>query len=212
MAESADDARRARGMERFLMFSDGVAAIAVTLLVLPLVDAVTDSNREGLKVWDIIRSMDWEIFSFVLSFVVIVVLWQVHQGVFQDIRTYDPVIMRAGIVWLFAIVSLSFSTALISAHSGEQLTVIIYIVNLAVAIGSMTLATTHLHRHHELLHPDVVLDHDELLDSWINLGLVVVALLLVLIVPRLGFFVLLLLMLDTPILRLLKQRGMFQET
>jgi uncharacterized membrane protein len=76
--DPADKARRARGLERFLMFSDGVAASAVTLLVLPLVDAVTAFDHDRVSLATIFKVMRWEVFSFALSFVGNVALWLAH--------------------------------------------------------------------------------------------------------------------------------------
>ena len=199
MEESPQSARRARGLERFLLFSDGVTAIAVTLLVLPLVDAVTETDGAGLSVWDILDGMRWEMFSFVLSFAVIVLLWTVHQQVFEGVIGYDKALLRAGIVWLFGIVTLAFSTALIADHGAERPTVIIYIANLAVAMGALTFATIHLYRHPALMHPGVEMQSEDVLDSWVNMGLLGVALLLVLVFPGLGFWVMVLLFLDDPV-------------
>jgi uncharacterized membrane protein len=203
MAEHPDEARNARGLERFLMFSDGVAAIAVTLLVLPLVDAVTDSDGEGESVLDIVSGMRWEMFSFALSFVVIVVLWLDHQRVFRNVAQTSLPIVRAGILWLFGIVSLSFSTALIADHADERLTVLIYTANLAVTMGALTFTIWYLHGHPELLHPGGEIADDELLDAWINQGLILLAFVLALVVPGLGFLVMLLMFLDRPIMRVI---------
>lgn len=205
MEESPESARRARGLERFLLFSDGVTAIAVTLLVLPLVDAVTDTDGEGLSVWDILNGMRWEMFSFALSFAVIVLLWLAHQDVFESVVGFDRPILWAGIVWLFGIVTLAFSTALIADHSGERLTVIIYIINLGVAMGALTFATNYFARHPEFLHAGVTVDGDDLLESWVQLGLLVAALLLVLVFPVLGFAVMVLLFLDGPVISMIRR-------
>lgn len=186
-------------MERFLLFSDGVSAIAVTLLVLPLVDAVTETDGDGLSVWDVLGDMRWEIFSFVLSFAVIVLLWQAHQRVFENVAGYDRPVLWAGVAWLFGVVSLAFSTALIADHGSERATVIIYILNLAVAMGALTFVTGYLARHPCLLHPGASVDADDVLDAWINIGLLVLALLLVLVFPALGFTVMVLLFLDGPV-------------
>lgn len=194
--QSSEAARQARGLERFLMFSDGVAAIAVTLLVLPLVDTVTSTDGEGVSVDDILNDLRWEIFSFVLSFVVIVVLWLNHQQVFQNVTAYSVTLLRAGVVWLFAIVTLSFTTALVADHGSERITVLLYIINLGLAMASLTVATLHLQRNSQLLHDGTTISPDTILHSYINLGLLVVAFGLVLVFPGLGFWVMALLFFD----------------
>ncbi len=207
MQTSPEEARRERGMERFLLFSDGVTAIAVTLLVLPLVDAVTETDGSGLDVLSVLNGMRWEMFSFVLSFAVIVLLWLSHQRIFANVAGYDRVVMWTGITWLFSIVTLAFSTALIADHGNEQATVIIYILNLAVAMGALTFLVSYLARRPALLHAGATVDAGDVLDSWINMGLLLLALVLVLVFPGLGFMVMLLLFIDGPVSRWLARWG-----
>jgi uncharacterized membrane protein len=206
MVEREDGAWKARGLERFLMFSDGVVAIAVTLLVLPLVDAITDSDGDGSTVQEILMGMRWEMFSFALSFAVIVVLWMSHQRVFQSVAHANATIVRTGMLWLFGIVSISFSTALIADHADERLTVVIYTANLALTMGTMTFITWYLRRHRELLQRGAEIDDDEAVDAWVNQGLIVLAFLLALLLPGLGFAVMFLMLLDEPIVRAFRRR------
>lgn len=212
MAESAAAKRKARGLERFLLFSDGVSAIAVTLLVLPLVDAVLGADGEGYSTLEILEAMGWEMFSFVLSFVVIIMLWMGHQQVFQGVASYDQPLLRTGIVWLFSLVMLPFSTALIADHGAERTTALIYIFNLAVAVGSLTFATWHLYRRPHLMNPGDEIKTLGLYEAFIDGGLVVLAFVLVALFPALGYSVLLLLLLNDPLLRVVRKRWASSES
>lgn len=82
----------AEGLERINAFSDGVFAIAITLLVL-------DIHLPPLKSVDDLPNGLWsltpKILIYCLSFLVIGVYWMLHHGIFTYIRRYD-----AGLLWL----------------------------------------------------------------------------------------------------------------
>lgn len=198
--------RNARGFERFLLFSDAIAAIAITLLILPLVDSVQESTEGGLSAADIVRDNRWEFFSFLLSFVVILSLWLAHQGVFNGVRWVDPPLMAAGMGWLLAIVFLPFTTALIANHADEQTTLVLYVANVAVAIYALTVSTWWLHRHPVDMHQHERVSAAHLAGSLRTSILITLALVVALVLPQVGFLVMLLLGLNKPLARLMARR------
>jgi uncharacterized membrane protein len=64
-----------RDPDRLVLFTDAVVAIAVTLLILPLVDAVTETRAENLGAVHVITDHKTQIYTFLLSFVVIARFW-----------------------------------------------------------------------------------------------------------------------------------------
>jgi uncharacterized membrane protein len=205
MTTSHADEREARGFERFLFFSDAIAAIAITLLILPLVDAVTDAGSDALTVADILQEINWEVFSFLLSFGVILTLWFSHQQIYNGVRTVTSPMMWLGAAWLLAVVFLPFTTALIADHSDEQLTLILYIANVALAIHAMTITTWMLKHRPELLHAGDDIDNDELAASIRTSILITAALVTAIIFPSVGFLVMGVLALDTPLRKLMER-------
>lgn len=123
--------RKRRGFDRFLFFTDAVTAIAVTLLILPVVDAITQSSSKEMAVSELLKQSQGEIFGFLLSFGVIIILWMAHQRVFELVGSYSPSLMLLGLLWLLSIAVFPFSTALIADHADERATVLLYVGNVA---------------------------------------------------------------------------------
>src|SRR5689334_2634742 len=100
-----------RGFERLLLFTDGVVAVPVTLLILPVVDDVLRSDPH-VTTLALLRQLENELFGFGLSFAVIVVLWLGHQRVFARVAAPTPALVWLNIGWLLTIILLPCSTAL----------------------------------------------------------------------------------------------------
>lgn len=102
--------------QRLEAFSDGVIAIAITLLVLTLdVPDVKDG-----KLFDAIVD-DWTSFAaFILSFVVIGIMWVSHHSMFERIATVDRPLMFLNLTLLLGIAFLPFPTSLLATYMRES--------------------------------------------------------------------------------------------
>jgi uncharacterized membrane protein len=106
-----------RGTARLEAFSDGVFAIALTILVLdlrlPPLEKVTPGEliQGVLDLWP-------SYFAFALSFATILIMWMNHHARMGLIARVDGLLMFANGFVLFMIVTLVFPTALV----GEYLT------------------------------------------------------------------------------------------
>jgi hypothetical protein len=72
--------RTDRGLDRLVNFSDATVAIAITLLLLPLVDIADEIRRESLG--DLLADHVGTLIAFFVSFVVISRLWLSHHRLF----------------------------------------------------------------------------------------------------------------------------------
>ena len=109
---------RRRYLERMTMFSDGVAAIALTLLVLPLVDIAAPHG--GQSAWQALSESRDELMAFAVTFLVISVLWMAHNRVFSFIADYDSTLKWLNVLYLFAIVALPFPSKWLQYDSFEN--------------------------------------------------------------------------------------------
>jgi uncharacterized membrane protein len=202
--------RTQRGFERLITFADAVVAIALTLLVLPLVDIATHLEP-GKNVWEILDDERNSIGAFVISFVVIWVLWISHHRTMEYFDAYDGVILRLTLVWLFTIVVLPFTTQLLSGEEFD-LKGVDPLYDGVLLVSALALAGMAWwgHRHPELLHQD----RDEVRKwlaepvSLVTPAILLVALVLSIFVPAVSTWPLLALVLDDRIEHLwLRLRG-----
>ena len=106
-----------RGFDRLVNFSDAVVAIAISLLILPVVDAVTEESESGV---DFFSDNSRRLVAFVVSFVVIAKFWLVHHSVFEKVVSYTGPILIANFVWLISIVFIPLPTEMLGEHGTNE--------------------------------------------------------------------------------------------
>ncbi|SRR5579885_1391656 len=127
------------GVERITAFSDGVFAIAITLLVLDLRVPEVESHAAAEKAAALL-ALQPRIISFVLSFLIIALYWMLHQRTFRYIERYDPALLWLNVLYLLGITFLPFPTSVLGEYGREGFVVALYLGNLAL-IGLLGTAT-----------------------------------------------------------------------
>jgi uncharacterized membrane protein len=114
---------------RVVSFSDGVIAIAITLLVLTLEvpDVPADQFSDALA--DMWRSY----VAFALSFALIGRFWIIHHRTFSMIARFDGVLMTLNLLVLAFIVLMPFTTDLVAEHEENPIGVSLYAAVVAAA-------------------------------------------------------------------------------
>ena len=190
-----------RGLDRLVTFADAVVAIAITLLVLPLVD-LPGQNR-GLGVGELLRDHIGEVGTFLLSFAVIARLWMVHHRTFEHVRLYDQTLVQLTMVWLVTIAFLPFPTELLGSAVSTA-SVLLYIGTLLASSLILTVTIAWVHAHPALQESDDVVGPVRG-PRWATSAFLAVAMVVALVDPRAGLWTLLLLLLAGPVDRLLER-------
>ncbi|MFI5698231.1 TMEM175 family protein [Kribbella sp. NPDC051586] len=185
-----------RDPDRLVLFTDAVVAIAITLLVLPLVDLVPEVKAEGGDAVSVIGDHRQELFTFLLSFVVIANFWLGHHRVFEHVRAYTTAMMRLNLLWLLTIVVLPFPTEIIGAFPSDRFTAGVYTGTILALSICQSAITWMIRGHKELEKPDNPVSKGDLVGSLLLTGLTVVAFVLAAFVPGVNFYALLLLLLS----------------
>jgi uncharacterized membrane protein len=136
-------------------FSDGVLAIAITLLILEI--SIPDVKGDHLL--DALARQWPSYAAYVVSFLTIGIMWVNHHALFDHIRTVDRGLLFVNIFLLLAIAFVPFPTALLAAYlrnaDGGRVAAVIYCLTyLIVGLGFIAL-WRYLHRHPELRKPSL---------------------------------------------------------
>jgi uncharacterized membrane protein len=133
-----DRARRAKRraeneteFSRIVAFSDGVFAIAITLLILPL--GLGDHLSNGQVAHALFDQWD-NFLAFAISFAVIGRFWLVHHRFFGEVTAFDGRLMALNMVYLGCIVLIPFSSEVLGKYGGATASVILYSINLALVV------------------------------------------------------------------------------
>jgi uncharacterized membrane protein len=90
-------------------FSDGVFAIAATLLILDVRATGSPLSHSLLDIWPSYA-------AYAISFVTIGIIWVNHHTVFAQIGTVDRVFLFINVVFLMLVAFIPFPTSLIAEH------------------------------------------------------------------------------------------------
>ena len=137
---------------RLEAFSDGVLAIAITLLVLE----IKIEPAEFAHLWRALAD-EWPAYlAYVTSFLTIGAVWLAHHGLFVRLQAIDPVLMRLNLLLLMAVSFLPFPTGLMaealrSTESAERAAVVVY----GVLAGTIELLLANASRY-AAAHPELL--------------------------------------------------------
>ncbi|MFF1574374.1 TMEM175 family protein [Leifsonia sp. NPDC058292] len=103
---------------RMEAFTDGVFSIAATLLVLDLsVDKFPIGIHSDVALWSAIGDQGFGILSFVISFLLLGLLWRIHVWQFEFVSTVDSMGVFLNTLRLLGVVLIPFTTSLISNYN-----------------------------------------------------------------------------------------------
>lgn len=133
------------------MFVDAVVAIAMTLLILPLMESVADVAEAGASAREWFGEHDQQLVSFVLSFVIIAMFWITHHRLYARVERVTIPLLCISMGWLLTIVWLPVATAMSGRFSDDDALVKVVYIGSMIATCLLTLATRgYLARHPEL--------------------------------------------------------------
>lgn len=143
------------GTERLLTLSDGVVAIALTLLVLqfkvPSLPAGVDPNSPHALY--VALHLGGSLVSYVVAFYVIGQFWLAHHRAFRYISGHSESLAWWNFGFLFTITLFPFTSALLGSYSNNALAVIAFSVNLLLASISTSLVLG-VAKHNHMLVPE----------------------------------------------------------
>jgi len=159
-----------RESARLEAFSDGVFAIAITLLVLNLKVPPRDLPEGQTLLHTLGR--DWATYeAFLVSFAMVGVMWIAHHRMFMNIRYVDHGLLVLNTLLLLGVTVVPFPTALLAAHRQDKTAAEIFCATAVAIVLSFNLVWHYARRHPPLLRADLDPDEGRRLDRTYLLAL-----------------------------------------
>ena len=121
------------GEGRLTALSDGVFAIAITLLVLDIQLPVLSPEPSGQEFAEALWAIGSSFTGYVLSFAVIGYYWTVHRRLFKVIKSIDTTLVVLNLVMLAVISFIPFPTSVLAEYAPSGPAVAFYAGVLALA-------------------------------------------------------------------------------
>jgi TMEM175 potassium channel family protein len=152
------------GIQRLLALTDGVVAIALTLLVLqlqvPVTHALEHNPDSATNLWHALDVDGAEITSYMISFFIIAQFWLVHHRVLRTMRGHSEGLAWRNFGFLLALTLMPFSSDLVGRYGNNPLATTIFGLNL-VALSLSTQWIFLYAARHGLLSDEARSMHDE---------------------------------------------------
>jgi uncharacterized membrane protein len=197
-SDTIETTRPLLSAERLKAFEDAVVAIAMTLLILPLLENVSEFAREHKTALDFVQTENKQLFSFALSFVIIAVFWMNHHRVFDRVEKATNALVWLQVGWMFTIVWLPVSTAMVGVMPDDATQKLLYIGALLASSLLMLGTRLYLRRHPELHHITPPSLRRGLIAEVVMSVLFAVSLVIAVLVPNIGYAAMFLLLLSGP--------------
>jgi uncharacterized membrane protein len=170
-------------LDRFNAFSDGVFAIAITLLVLEIT-----VPKQGVRLLPALREEWPEFLGYYISFAFIGGLWVVHSAVTKLMKRADAVTYALNLVLLLFVGLMPFATNVMVTHltgADARAAVLLYGVDLLAASLVLSLLILYIAREPTLLVDDIAEGtlRGVARERWISIGLNVFAIAMALLAP-----------------------------
>jgi TMEM175 potassium channel family protein len=125
-------ARETVDFSRIVAFTDGVFAIAITLLVLSL---EVPSDLPGSELRDFLADSWGQLFAYFLSFAVIGRFWIAHHAYFAMLHSFDARLLVLNLAYLSLVVLVPFPTEILGEYGDRTDAVLLY----ALVLGTTSL-------------------------------------------------------------------------
>jgi uncharacterized membrane protein len=193
--------------ERLKFFTDAVVAIAMTLLILPLLENVSEAAKEGVDTATFLGDHGDQIFAFVLSFVIIARFWVSHERLFDSVERWTGWLMLLNILWMLSVVVLPVVTAMVGSMDTDRLQIAVYVGTMLVNSLLMAGLSLLVLRNPVIWGEKSQPDFSNMAGSLSVAVMMLVALVIALALPGVGYLALLVLFLSNPLQGVLERRA-----
>ncbi|MBB2147011.1 DUF1211 domain-containing protein [Pedobacter sp. LMG 31464] len=131
MSQINNELKKEFQIERMILFTDAVFAIAITLLVIEIKPPHIHDGMNGSEMLSQLAELLPRFIGFIISFFVIAIYWRSHHRLFSFIKDYDDKLIWLNFFFLFTIILMPFSSAYYSEQTEYSLPFYFYCANVA---------------------------------------------------------------------------------
>jgi uncharacterized membrane protein len=142
---------RGFSVEKLLMFSDAVFAIAITILAIDIRVPLIEEQLISSQLNNAIIGLAPKFISFILSFFIVGSYWISYHRTMYLIKRYDRGLISLNLLFLMFIILVPFPNDLIGKYPTQQMAVIIYAIILFSTGISMCLIWLHASLKYRLI-------------------------------------------------------------
>jgi uncharacterized membrane protein len=199
-ATDHQSAESGNGLERLVFFSDAVVAIAITLVVLPLVDSARSLDGRPASVFLQLNATG--LLAAAISFGVIGGFWREHHRMFSAATGYTRQVMGLNLYWLCGIMAVPVVTILVVSGTGKDRLALGLYLGVITVVRIVLMAEDVLLARANLAGTRHVGGH-MLLRHLVPIALLAVALAATMVIPAWGMWPVLVLVLQRPLRRVM---------
>ena len=143
------DIGRGLSVHRSEALTDGIYAVAMTLLVIELKLPEHGLIHGADELAQALANLRPKVLAWVISFFVLAFFWFGHNRAFAHVRRADGKLVALNIGQLAFVSLMPFSCALVGEHGRPLLSQIVYSINMSGLAVMALLTSRHIHRHAE---------------------------------------------------------------
>jgi len=126
-----------RSVQRLAALSDGIFAVAMTLLVLDLIVPTTDAVHSEHDLWRALVAMSPGLLMFGMRVLTLGIFWVGQQTQLNHLERSDRDLSWIHIAFLGVVSLIPFSTALLAQFTHYRIALLIYGMNIVVIGGAL---------------------------------------------------------------------------
>ena len=146
MSEIQKEIEKEFELERLILFSDAVFAIAITLLIIEIkFPELPEKYQSSFSLFEIFKPVLKHFTAFIISFFFIGISWARHLKLFSFLRSYDNGVIFLNLLNLFFIVTFPFvATGVTHVRPSFSFPLILYIGNIVLLFLSNAILTHYI--------------------------------------------------------------------
>jgi uncharacterized membrane protein len=119
-----------RSVERLAALSDGIFAVAMTLLVLDLRLPVAQTIHSDPELWHAFLGLGPQLIMYIMSFLTLGIFWVGQQTQLNELARSHRALSWTHLVFLFAVTIIPFSTRILAEYAAYRTALLAYWANI----------------------------------------------------------------------------------